>query len=238
MRRAKGRLRGARRQFRTRWSTQLINSRYFVSVLNCEGATRARRHSCKCREPYQHHVPPIKRSPRGSWRLSFGPWRHIPWPFFPCRRLPPADCRNQKAATSLLEPRFEGGKRLGQLAELTDHYEHAARIAQPIRTPKRPTLRGSTTPSPTTTPNRSWRSPLPETSGSARVRLSHPLFSGLQPSGGSFFAFDFRAHSCHSAPIETHAFGFRLWANAPEGQKRFRISGPGGREPEGDCEGG
>jgi hypothetical protein len=35
--------------------------------------------------------------------------------------------------------------------------------------------------------------------------------------------FDFRAHSCHSAPMETHAFGFRLPANAPEGQKRFPI---------------
>jgi hypothetical protein len=30
---------------------------------------------------------------------------------------------------------------------------------------------------------------------------------------------------CHSAPMETHAFGFRLRANAPEGQKRFPISG-------------
>ena len=28
--------------------------------------------------------------------------------------------------------------------------------------------------------------PPPETSGSAQVRLSHPLFSGPQPSGGSF----------------------------------------------------
>ena len=45
--------------------------------------------------------------------------------------------------------------------------------------------------------------------------------------------FDFRAHFwhayclhhfCHSAPIETHAFGFRLRANAPVGQKRFPIS--------------
>jgi hypothetical protein len=37
---------------------------------------------------------------------------------------------------------------------------------------------------------------------------------------------DFRAHFCHStpAPMETHAFGFRLRANAPEGQKRFPIS--------------
>jgi hypothetical protein len=36
--------------------------------------------------------------------------------------------------------------------------------------------------------------------------------------------FDFRAHFCHSAPMETHAFGFRLLANAPKGQKRFPIS--------------
>jgi hypothetical protein len=51
----------------------------------------------------------------------------------------------------------------------------------------------------------------------------HPLFSGPQPSGGSLF--DFRAHFCHSAPpMETHAFGLRLRANAPEGQKRFPIS--------------
>ena len=62
-------------------------------------------------------------------------------------------------------------------------------------------------------------------SGSARVRLSHPLFSGpaSQLSGGHK-PFDFRAHFCHSAPIETHAFGFRLRANDPEGQKRFPIS--------------
>ena len=59
-------------------------------------------------------------------------------------------------------------------------------------------------------------------SGSAQVRLSHPLFSGPQPSGGS--AFDFRAYFCHSAPMETHAFGFRHRDNAPEGQKRFPIS--------------
>ena len=36
--------------------------------------------------------------------------------------------------------------------------------------------------------------------------------------------FDTRSHFCHSAPMETHAFGFRLRANAPEGQKRFPIS--------------
>ena len=34
----------------------------------------------------------------------------------------------------------------------------------------------------------------------------------------------FRALFCHSAPMETHAYGFRLRANAPEGQKRFPIS--------------
>ena len=37
-------------------------------------------------------------------------------------------------------------------------------------------------------------------------------------------SFDFRAHFCHSAPMETHAFAFRLLANAPQGQKRFPIS--------------
>jgi hypothetical protein len=37
---------------------------------------------------------------------------------------------------------------------------------------------------------------------------------------------DFRAHFCHSATMETHAFGFRLRANAPEGQKRSSISPP------------
>ena len=45
---------------------------------------------------------------------------------------------------------------------------------------KRPSIRGSTNPSP---PYRSWRSPPPETSGSAQVRLSHALFSGHQLSG-------------------------------------------------------
>ena len=35
---------------------------------------------------------------------------------------------------------------------------------------------------------------------------------------------DFRAQFYHSAPMETHAFGFSLRANAPEGQKRFPIS--------------
>jgi hypothetical protein len=36
--------------------------------------------------------------------------------------------------------------------------------------------------------------------------------------------FDLRAYFCHSAPVETHALGFRLLANAPEGQKRFPVS--------------
>ena len=45
-------------------------------------------------------------------------------------------------------------------------------------------LRGSTTPGPTTTPNRSWRSPPAQTSGSARVRLSHPLVQRPPASGG------------------------------------------------------
>jgi hypothetical protein len=91
-------------------------------------------------------------------------------------------------------------------------------IPAPTRLAKRPSIRGSTTPSPTTTPNRSWRPPPPETSGSARVRLSHPLFSGpalRRP------VFDFQAHFCHSAPIETHAFGFRLPASAPGAKSDF-----------------
>lgn len=35
---------------------------------------------------------------------------------------------------------------------------------------------------------------------------------------------DLRAHFSHSALMETDAFGFRLPANAPDGQKRFPIS--------------
>ena len=87
-------------------------------------------------------------------------------------------------------------------------------------------------PFPDTTPNRSWRSRPPETSGSAQVRLSHLFFSSPSPPAAAVF--DFRAHFCHSAPMKTHAFGFRLRANAPEGQKRFPISRPpslGGRFP-------
>ena len=60
----------------------------------------------------------------------------------------------------------------------------------------------------------------PETLGSARVRFSHPCSAtpALRP------VFDFRAHFCHSAPMETPTSGFGLRANAPEGQKRFPIS--------------
>jgi hypothetical protein len=61
------------------------------------------------------------------------------------------------------------------------------------------------------------------------------LFCDPRHSGGSFFGlgrarepekavFDFRAHFCHSAPVGTHAFGYTLPAQHPEGQKRFPIS--------------
>ncbi len=85
-------------------------------------------------------------------------------------------------------------------------------IPAPTRRAKRPSIRGSTTPSPTTTPNRSWRSPPPETSGSARVRLSHHLVQRPPALRRQLFrvagaprnpkkpVFDFRAHFCHSAP--------------------------------------
>ena len=52
-------------------------------------------------------------------------------------------------------------------------------------------------------------------------RLPIPRVRALQPEKA---VFDLRAHFCHSAPMEMHAFGFRLRANAPEGQKRFPIS--------------
>jgi hypothetical protein len=50
-------------------------------------------------------------------------------------------------------------------------------------------------PLPTTTAHRSWPSPPPGTSGSAEVRLSHPLLSDPQPSGGSFFGLQLGASS-------------------------------------------
>jgi hypothetical protein len=48
------------------------------------------------------------------------------------------------------------------------------------------------------------------------------LFSGLRLSGGSLF--DFPAHFCHSASRETHAFGFRLPANARRAKSDFLLS--------------
>ena len=105
----------------------------------------------------------------------------------------------------------------------------ARAIPAPTRRAKRPSIRGSTTDYDTGPVGGVLRHlKLP-----ARVRISHPLFSGPQPSGGRAAGaprnpkkpvFDFRAHFCHSAPMETHAFGFTLRANAPEGQKRFPIS--------------
>ena len=83
----------------------------------------------------------------------------------------------------------------------------------------------------------------PETSGSGQVRLSHPLFSGPSPLRRQLFrvagaprnpkkpVFDFRAHFCHSAPMETHAFGFRLRANAPETKSNFlSVNAPEGQK--------
>ena len=75
--------------------------------------------------------------------------------------------------------------------------------------------------SPTTTPNRSWPSPPPETSGKRPSAPLAPLFSGPQPRAP---VFDFRAHFCHPAPMETHAFGFRLRANARRTKSDF-LSG-------------
>jgi hypothetical protein len=51
--------------------------------------------------------------------------------------------------------------------------------------------------------------------------LTPLIYSHVTPYGTFRAAFDFRAHFCHSAPIETHAFGLRLPANAPQGQSDF-----------------
>jgi len=50
---------------------------------------------------------------------------------------------------------------------------------------------------------------------------------------GKIHAGNFRAHFCHSAPMEMHASGFRLRANAPEGPKPFSISQTPGQRPGG-----
>jgi hypothetical protein len=69
--------------------------------------------------------------------------------------------------------------------------------------------------------------------GSTRVSLS-PLVQRRSGPGAVFRVadapgtkkplFDLGADFCQSASMETHAFGFRLRTNAPEGQKRFPIS--------------
>jgi hypothetical protein len=101
--------------------------------------------------------------------------------------------------------------------------EGCACISAPTRRAKRPSIPGSTTPSPITTPNRSWRSPPAETSGSAQVGLSHPLFSGPQPSGGSCLTSG--ATFVTLRPWKHTLLASDSRANAPEGQKRFPISG-------------
>jgi hypothetical protein len=70
-------------------------------------------------------------------------------------------------------------------------------------------------------PNRSNRSfrPCGSCAPRSRCRLLYDLERIL-----GWPLFDFRVYFCHSAPMDTHAFGFRLRANFPEGQKRFPIS--------------
>jgi hypothetical protein len=63
-----------------------------------------------------------------------------------------------------------------------------------------------------------------------REAISYQLMRMASFSGGEFIWP--RANSSHnseSARMETHTFGFRLRANAPEGQKRFPINRPTGR---------
>ena len=106
-------------------------------------------------------------------------------------------------------------------------------IAAPTRRAKRSSTVAQRPPSPTTTPNRSWRSPPPERSGSAKCAFRTPCSAAPSPPAGGLRAspatrkspcLTSGPHSCHSAPMETHAFGFTLRANAPELQKRFPIS--------------
>ena len=104
-------------------------------------------------------------------------------------------------------------------------------IPAPTRRAKRPSIRGSTTPprlrhrTGRCVPRQLKRSAAPECASRTPCSAA-PAALRRQP------VFDFRAHFCHSAPMETHAFGFRLRANAPEGfpisegEKRFPISLP------------
>src|SRR4030095_1059663 len=55
-----------------------------------------------------------------------------------------------------------------------------------------------------------------------RISSSASCSANPQPSGGSCVLLP--GPFCHSAPMGTAAFGLRLRANAPEGQKRFPIS--------------
>ena len=66
-----------------------------------------------------------------------------------------------------------------------------------------------------------WRSPPPETPAAPECASRTPCSAAPSPPAT---VFDFRAHFCHSAPMETHAFSFRLPANAPDGEKPFPIS--------------
>ena len=53
-------------------------------------------------------------------------------PIFPISTTPARQNAEMKRPLRAFQS-LEGGKRLDQVAELTDHYEHAARIPQPIR---------------------------------------------------------------------------------------------------------
>jgi hypothetical protein len=68
---------------------------------------------------------------------------------------------------------------------------------------------------PTLSPRRSGRPPAPECTSPTLVQRPAGLLRPCLTSRPTF---------CHSAPMETHAFGFRLRANASAGQKRSPIS--------------
>ena len=92
---------------------------------------------------------------------------------------------------------------------------------------KRPSIRGSTTHFPRLRQRtghgllRHLKRPA-----SAQVRLSHSLVQ--RPPALRQPAFDFRAPFCHCAPMEAHAFGFRLRANARRTKSDFISKMNGG----------